>query len=392
MPCSGRMRMETEAGSRAPSPTNDQEWMRRAIALARKGEGLTRPNPPVGAVLVRGGVLVGEGFHERAGGPHAEIVALRAAGERARGATLYVTLEPCSTWGRTPPCTDAIIEAGIRRVVVGAVDPNPKHAGRGFRILKDAGIEVTEGLLREACEELIEPFAMLQSAGRPFVTLKLACSLDGRIADAGGRSRWITGEAARARVHELRRRVDGILVGFKTVLRDDPSLLPVPDEGRKPYRIVLDPGGRLPLRRKIFCDEAREQTIAVISRSAPVAYRRALERRGVRFIEVAAPRGRLAVGRVMSELGRLGLLHVLCEGGGATAGTFFREGLIDEAWFFYAPLILGANAVPSIGVPGVPLSRTGRWQIVAVEQVPPDVLVRVRPQKLMTALPGEGPK
>lgn len=383
--------METEAASRAATSTNDEEWMRRAIALARKGEGLTRPNPPVGAVIVRDGVLVGEGFHERAGGPHAEIVALRAAGERARGAALYVTLEPCSTWGRTPPCTEAIIEAGIRRVVVGAVDPNPRHAGRGFRILEDAGIEVRVGVLRQTCEELIEPFAMLQSAGRPFVTLKLACSLDGRIADASGRSRWITGEAARARVHELRRRVDGILVGYRTVLRDDPSLLPVPDERRQPYRIVLDPGGSLPLRRKIFSDEARGQTIAMISRSAPVAYRRALERRGVRFVEIPASRGCLAIGRVMSELGQLGLLHVLCEGGGSTAGAFFREGLIDEGWFFYAPLILGANAVPSFGVAGVPLSRSSRWHIVGVEQLPPDVLVRVRPQKVSTPLPGESP-
>ncbi len=194
-------------------PIEDERWMRIALAQARRGEGLTRPNPPVGAVLVRNGRLLGRGFHRRAGRPHAEINALRAAGDAARGATLYVTLEPCSTWGRAPPCTEQIIARGIRRVVIGCPDPNPNHAGRGVRILRRAGLSVTVGVCGPECAGLVAPFHSWITRGLPYVTLKLGASLDGRIADARGRSRWITGPEARREAHRLRRRVDAILVG-----------------------------------------------------------------------------------------------------------------------------------------------------------------------------------
>lgn len=364
---------------RPPRPDADERWMLRAIAQARQGEGLTRPNPPVGAVLVKKGRLLAEGFHPKAGGPHAEIVALRKAGARARAADLYVTLEPCSTWGRTPPCTDAIIEAGIRRVIAGVADPNPRHAGRGFRILRKAGVEVKSGVLAVECGQLIEPFAMHQREGRPFVTLKLGMSLDGRIADLRGKSRWITSASSRARVHELRRRVDGILVGRETAQRDNPSLLPDPANGRAPWRIVLDPSGRLPLRLKLFSDAHRNQTIVFVGPDAPARHIAALTERGVVVEHLPLSSGGFRLRSVMKALGARGLLHVLCEGGGALAAALVRERLVDEAWFFLAPKLLGGGGRPAIGGPGWPLANAPEWRILEIQSVPPDVWIRARP-------------
>jgi diaminohydroxyphosphoribosylaminopyrimidine deaminase/5-amino-6-(5-phosphoribosylamino)uracil reductase len=354
--------------------------MLRAVALARCGEGLTRPNPPVGAVLVKNRRLIAGGYHRRAGGPHAEIVALEKAGRRARGADLYVTLEPCSTWGRTPPCVDAIIRARVRRVICGATDPNPIHAGRGFRLLRKAGIEVSTGVANSACKELIEPFAMLQKEGRPFVTLKLGMTIDGRIADARGRSKWITGPFARRMVHALRRRVDGIIVGRETVQRDDPSLMPKPPRGRAPCRIVLDPLGRLPLNRKIFRDEHRARTLVFVGPAAPTRYRTALDARGVEWEELPVVDGRFDLRRVMRALGARGLLHVLCEGGGVLASELVRARLVDEALFFLAPRMLGGAARPAIGGPGWTLARAPRWKCVQSAHVGPDFLMRLRPE------------
>ncbi|MCX6998056.1 MAG: bifunctional diaminohydroxyphosphoribosylaminopyrimidine deaminase/5-amino-6-(5-phosphoribosylamino)uracil reductase RibD [Kiritimatiellaeota bacterium] len=240
---------------------NDERWMRRALALARRGEGLTRPNPPVGAVVVAGDRRVGEGFHRIAGGPHAEVIALLQAGKRARGATLYVTLEPCSTWGRTPPCTNAILTAGIRRVVVAARDPNPKHAGRGLRMLRQRGVQVDVGVCAAEGRDLIAPFHTLMLTGRPFVTLKLGMTLDGRIADRAGASRWITSPAARSAVQALRRRVDAILVGGATIRTDNPSLRPRPDAGRCPLRVVVTASGKLPPRCQVLRDAYADCTV-----------------------------------------------------------------------------------------------------------------------------------
>ncbi|MCS6771883.1 MAG: bifunctional diaminohydroxyphosphoribosylaminopyrimidine deaminase/5-amino-6-(5-phosphoribosylamino)uracil reductase RibD [Kiritimatiellae bacterium] len=352
--------------------------MRRAIELARRGEGLTRPNPPVGAVIVKNGGLVAEGYHERAGGPHAEVVALQAAGERSRGADLYVTLEPCSTWGRTPPCTDAILRSGIRRVVAGVADPNPRHGGRGFDLLRASGISVTVGVLEQECARLIEPFACLQRLGRPFVTLKLAMTLDGRIADERGRSRWISGEQARNAVHRLRARVDGIMVGRATAALDNPTLLPNPSDGRRPWRIVLDPKGRLPFSLRLFRDRYREQTLVLVSPEAPREFREMCATRGIHLAELPAPDGRFRMRRVLGVLGSMGLLHVVCEGGGELAGSLIRERLVDEAWFFYAPKVLGASGRPSIGG-GWRLHRAPLWRVERVEQLDPDILVIARP-------------
>lgn len=362
-------------------PTADERWMSRAIALARKGEGLTRPNPPVGAVLVKNGRCIGEGYHHRAGGAHAEINALRKAGDKARGATLYVTLEPCSTWGRTPPCTDAILKIGIRRVVVGTVDPNPKHAGRGAHLLRRAGVEVEIGVCGAICAELIEPFAMLQKKRRPFVTLKLGSTLDGRIADATGRSRWITDAESRREGHKLRCRVDAILVGRNTAQMDDPSLLPNPSHGRRPLRVVLDASGKVPLRSRLFTDGFTAQTLVFTSARSPRAYRESLSRRGVEVLLLPARQGRFSMRDVLATLGRRGILHVLCEGGGVLAGSLIREKRADEAWFFFAPCILGGDATPSVGGKGWPLSRATKWIIKEVRRPGNDVLIRARPEK-----------
>ncbi|MBW7908744.1 MAG: bifunctional diaminohydroxyphosphoribosylaminopyrimidine deaminase/5-amino-6-(5-phosphoribosylamino)uracil reductase RibD [Kiritimatiellae bacterium] len=362
-------------------PSRDEVWMERALEWARKGEGLTRPNPPVGAVVVRSGQLIAEGYHQKAGGAHAEVNALRKAGERARGSTLYVTLEPCCTWGRTPPCTKAILEAGVARVVIGCTDPNPRHAGRGIRLLRRAGVEVQSDVCRAACEELIEPFALLMREGRPFVTLKLGVTLDGRIADERGASRWITGPGSRRAVHDLRRRVDAILVGHNTARRDNPSLVPVPSRGRKPWRVVLDAAGNLPLRSRLFADGLGRQTLVVTSSRSPLHYRASLRARGVEVEVLPTKRGQFAMRQLLLMLGRRGLLHVLCEGGGALAGSLIRDGLVDEAWFFYAPRLLGANAVPAVGGPGWTLRNAPAWKLLSAERVGDDVWVRVRPEQ-----------
>ena len=357
--------------------TSDEKWMRRALALARRGVGLTRPNPPVGAVLVLRGKKLGEGFHQVAGGPHAEVVALLDAGRPVRGATLYVTLEPCSTWGRTPPCTEAILAAGIARVVVGATDPNPKHAGRGLDLLRSKGITVTAGLCRAEAEELIAPFAKHQLTGRPYVTLKLAQTLDGRIADARGASRWITSPAAREHVQALRRRADAIMVGGATVRADDPSLLPRPDEGRCPLRVIVTASGRLPPRAQVLRDQ--HATCTLVATSPAGARRLARTKTAAHVWSLPVRRGQLDLAALLRKLGADGALHVLCEGGGQLAAGLLRTGLVDELQLFIAPKLLGGDATPAIAG-GWKLSEAPGWDIQQVERIGPDLLLRARPR------------
>lgn len=350
---------------------DDLRFMLRALELARKGEGLTRPNPPVGAVVVRAGRIVGEGWHRKAGGPHAEIHALRDAGAKARGATVYVTLEPCSTFGRTPPCTEALIAAGVKRVVVAARDPNPRHAGRGVTLLRRAGIAVTTGVAEDEARALIAPFSKWILTQRPWVTLKLGMTLDGRIADATGRSRWITSAASRREVQHLRRRADAILVGRGTARADDPSLLPVPARGRKPWRVVVDTHGSLPATLRVFTDEARARTLLATTRGESSPNRLVLPARG-RYVSLRA---------LMRELGRRGLLHVVCEGGGELAAALWRDGLVDEAWLFLAPKLLGGDARPAFGGIGWPLAKAPELEVREVRRVGPDTLIVARPKK-----------
>jgi diaminohydroxyphosphoribosylaminopyrimidine deaminase/5-amino-6-(5-phosphoribosylamino)uracil reductase len=341
----------------------DRDYMRLALRLARRGYGTTSPNPMVGAVLVRGGKTLGRGWHHRAGEPHAEIEALRDAhmrGHQAKGATLYVTLEPCSTHGRTPPCTDAILAAGIRRVVAGAVDPNPRHRGRAFKILRRAGIVVTQGVLAEDCARLNEVFNYWIARRLPWVTVKAGMTLDGKIATAAGESKWITGERARAYGMKLRQGADAILVGINTVLADDPSLtvrmksaecrMQNAEVGgtdhtvqkRGLLRIVLDARGRTPLEAKVASDAYAELTTVVVNQLAPRRSVAALARR-VRVLVAPGSGNKINLRWLLRKLGSEGVTSVLVEGGGEVNASFLLQGLAQRVAFFYAPMVLGGR-------------------------------------------------
>lgn len=329
------------------------KFFRLALRLARKGFGLTAPNPMVGAVLVKGGQIIGQGWHRRAGWPHAEIEALRDAEKRGhspRGATLYVTLEPCCTQGRTPPCTEAIKAAGIKRVVIGATDPNPNHAGKGLRILQRAGIVVAQGDLADDCSRLNEGFNYWIVQRTPFVTVKAAMTLDGKIATANGESKWITGEVARAYGMKLRQGSDAILVGVNTILADDPSLT-VRAQKTEPRlrRIILDSRARTPLNARVVCDEFAALTTIVVSETAPKARVAALSSR-VR-VEIAPTRksrhqnsnSGIDLRWLLRKLGAENVSSLLVEGGGEVNASFLLGGLAHRVAFFYAPKILGGR-------------------------------------------------
>ncbi len=307
----------------------DERWMRLALREAERGVGHTSPNPAVGAVIVRGGRVLARGFHRAAGQPHAEIEALRALKqpEQARGATIYVTLEPCSTHGRTPPCTEAILRAGLVRVVVGASDPNPRHAGGGLRLLATAGAAVRVGVLTGECQRLNRGFNRWIVTGRPWVIAKMALTLDGRLARPPGEGRWLSGPAARAHAHRQRACVDAILVGAGTVRADNPRLtvrgVPGTDPARQPWRVVLTRGGDLPAGAHLFTDEWRERTLVFHDR--PLA-------------------------EVLGELGGRQVTSVLIEGGGQVLGQAFAGGLVDEAQFYFTPWLAGGPGVAVAGM------------------------------------------
>ena len=323
-----------------------EDAMRRALELARRGIGFVEPNPAVGAVVVADdGRVVGEGWHGQFGGPHAEVMALTAAGAAARGAALFVTLEPCCHFGKTPPCTRAVIAAGIRRVVVATVDPADHVNGGGLAELRAAGIEVEVGLLADDARRLIAPFAKLTTTGLPWVHAKWAMTLDGKIASKTGSSRWITNAASRAVVHQLRGRMDAIIVGIGTVLADDPLLTARPPGPRTPIRIVLDSTARTPLQSQ-FVRTAREfRTVVVATRHAPEDRSAALRAAGVEVLVISEdsashPDLRL----LLMELGRQQLTNVLVEGGSQVLGWCFDLGLIDEVHAFIAPKLVGGAA------------------------------------------------
>ncbi len=356
-------------------PESDLKWMRRALALARRAEGMTRPNPPVGAVVVKNGRKIGEGFHKKAGGPHAEVFALRQAGKAARGATLYVTLEPCSTHGRTPPCTEAVIQAGISRVVVGTADPNPRHAGRGLRLLRKGGIRVDVGACGEEAGRLIGPFACHMRRHRPFFTLKLGLSLDGRIADHTRSSRWITGPEAREEVQAMRRAADAIMVGAGTVRHDNPSLWPRPDGRRNPWRIIVVRNGPLLLKAQLFTDAHAGRTLVAAPKGWHPACARRIRQTGATVLEL--PRDHF-LPSLAKELGKLGLLRVLCEGGGILAGELIRAGLADELCVFSSPMLIG-GPVGATGNAEWLLDQAPRFNRAECRPVGRDLFMRFSP-------------
>jgi diaminohydroxyphosphoribosylaminopyrimidine deaminase/5-amino-6-(5-phosphoribosylamino)uracil reductase len=321
----------------------DERLMRRALVLAARGLGETNPNPLVGCVVARGGRVVGEGFHARAGGPHAEVMALRRAGARANGATLYVTLEPCAHHGRTPPCAPLVRASGIARVVAAIRDPDPRTSGRGLRLLRAAGLRVATGLLAGEAEAINERFLAAARHGRPFVLLKAALTLDGRIATAGGESKWITSPAQRRQARWLRRLHDGVVVGIGTALADDPLLLPQPRTRRPFVRVVLDTRLRLPLASRLVRSASPRAPVLALTASSSAARRRALEARGVRVIRLEAKGGRLDPRRVLAALRREGLASVMVEGGAEVLGSFLAARLVDEVALFRAPLLLGGR-------------------------------------------------
>ena len=332
------------------SARDDERWMRRALDLARRGLGETNPNPVVGCVIVKAGRVVGEGWHRRAGGPHAEVEALRQAGVGARGATAYVTLEPCAHQGRTPPCAPELARAGLGRAVVAMRDPNPRVDGRGLAALRRAGIAVTTGVLADEAALLNERFVMAARLSRPFVLLKAAMTLDGRIATAAGESKWITSAAQRKSARALRRLHDGVAVGIGTVLADDPRLMPEPAVRRPFHRIVFDSRLRLPAGSRLVRSARRAHVWVVTTEDA--RGRAELERRGVRVLAGPARDGRVDLDWALGALRDAGLWSLMVEGGAELLGTLLAARLFDQVALFRAPLLLGGRGSrPAFGGP-----------------------------------------
>lgn len=340
----------------APFTAADAAFMRLALTLAERGRGRVSPNPLVGCVVVHDGTVVGEGWHAQAGGPHAEVVALAAAGERTRGATVYVTLEPCDHHGRTPPCTEALLDAGVARVVAATLDPNPLVDGRGVARLQQGGVRVDVGLLAAEAEEQNEVFRVAQRERRPFVLYKTAMSLDGKIAVRTGRSRWITGETARDRVHRWRDQFDAVAVGINTVLLDDPLLTTRIEGGRTPRKVVFDSVARTPTTARLFDEDPQGvpgRVTVFVTDEAPAARVAALRDRGAEVVAVSARRGRPDVAAALAELHARDVTSLLLEGGGTLAWDFFACRSVDRVAWFIAPKLLGGSAAGPLGGLGV---------------------------------------
>jgi diaminohydroxyphosphoribosylaminopyrimidine deaminase/5-amino-6-(5-phosphoribosylamino)uracil reductase len=346
--------------------------MREALQEAALGFGLTTPNPAVGCVLVKDGREVARGHYRGAGGPHAEAVALQAAGRRAKGATAYVTLEPHAHQGRTPPCTDALIAAGVARVVIGCIDPNAAVAGRGVRQLRAAGLDLVCGVREADCVEIIRGYRRFVAGEGPLVHLKMASTLDGRIATATGDSRWISGPDSRALVQRMRRRAEAVLVGIGTVLADDPRLTCRLPGAPQPLRVVLDPELRTPPAAKVV--RGRGRVLVIGSKSAAAARRRRLEAAGAE-VECFDSRGTRGWRRVLDALARRGVMEVLVEGGASVAASAIRAGVVGRVSIFYNPRLLGGDGIPMVGPLGVKKAADGpRLAMLALSPVGDDLL------------------
>lgn len=322
----------------------DRDYMRSVLRLAAMGKGKTSPNPMVGAIIVKGKRIIGKGFHRKAGTPHAEILALEEGGEKAIDACLYVNLEPCCHYDKkTPPCTDAIIKAGIKRVVLGMIDPNPKVSGKGINILRKAGIEVETGILEEESKRLNEAYKKHITTGSPFVILKIASSLDGKIATASGESKWITCEESRKLVHRLRSEVDAVMVGIGTVIKDDPMLNVRLIKGKDPNRVILDRQLSIPLAAKVLNLRSDAKTYIVTAPLSPEDKIMALKKKGVEIISVDSKEGIIDLPLLMKELGNLGITSLMIEGGSETNALALRAGIVDKVLIFMSPKIIGGN-------------------------------------------------
>ena len=356
----------------------DEKFMRLALSLAEKARGRTSPNPMVGAVIVRDGEIVGRGYHHKAGTPHAEIHAIADAGEKAIDAVIYVSLEPCSHYGRTGPCTQAIIEAGLSRVAMAMTDPNPEVSGRGKTALEAHGIQVQTGILETEARKLNEAYVKYITTKQPFVILKTAMSLDGKIATASGKSKWITSEESRRIVHQIRDEVDGIMVGIGTVMRDDPSLTTrLPDgRGRDPVRIILDSRGRMPLKSKVLHLDSPARTIIAVTPQASQEKIAQLKKHA-EVLVITEQDGRVDLQALMRELGRMEIMSVLLEGGAEVNASALEAGIVDKVMVFIAPRLIGGAESPGpVGGPGIDeLSEAVPLTDISMERVGEDILV-----------------
>lgn len=350
---------------------NDISYMQMALTLAARGRGRTSPNPMVGVVVVSNGMVVGRGYHARAGEPHAEIVALREAGDRASGATLYVTLEPCAHHGKTPPCAEALIEAGIVRVVAAMEDPNPLVHGKGFAKLREAGVKSEVGCLQAEARKLNESFVVFHEQHRPFVTLKWAMSLCGRTAHDSGQSRWISNDLSREHGHRLRSQHDAVLVGIGTVLSDDPMLnVRLPNyTGQQPKRVIVDGDLSIPTRARLLREREKGEVIIFTTPFAKPGMKTYLEQEGCRIITIPSRRRIINMRRVLEEMAQLGIQSTLVEGGRQLHTSLLGMGLVDKVVAFIAPLIFGGahlrSPVEDLGLPGIEQAlhlRDIKWQ------------------------------
>ncbi len=358
-------------------------YMKRALSLARKGEGLVSPNPMVGAVIVRDGVIIGEGWHKAFGEAHGEVEAIRSAQGDCAGATLYVTLEPCCHYGKTPPCTEAIIEAGIVEVYYAAPDPNPMVAGKGHRQLELEGIRVNRGPHEEEARDLNRAFFHFITTGKPYIIAKYAMSLDGKIATATGESQWITGIESRLEVHRLRNIMDAILVGADTLIADNPQLTTrIPGENcRHPCRIILDSHGRVPLNANVFDPSIPGETIVASTSAMPETHRALLEARGVTVLtQPEDENGSVSLDALLDELGKKGIATLMVEGGAKVLGSFLTGHHIQETWTFVGGKLIGGEKAPSpFGGEGIPqLAQALNAQIAETVILGSDVLIKTR--------------
>ncbi|MBI5683346.1 MAG: bifunctional diaminohydroxyphosphoribosylaminopyrimidine deaminase/5-amino-6-(5-phosphoribosylamino)uracil reductase RibD [Deltaproteobacteria bacterium] len=356
-----------------------EDFMRLAVNVAKKGIGRTSPNPAVGAVVVKDNRIVGKGYHKMAGLAHAEINALNDAGNRAKGADLYVTLEPCSHYGKTPPCTLAVIERGIKRVFIGMKDPNPLVNGRGIRKLKGCGIEVKAGIFEDECRNINKPYMKYIKTGMPFVTLKLAASLDGRIATSAGESKWITADIARRYVHKIRSNADAVMVGIGTVLNDDP-LLTVRVAGKRevrnnPIRIVVDSRLKTPLKARLL-NVKEAKTIIATTKYADKKKIIQIEGKGAEVIVVDLKDRFIDLKKLMLKLGRLEIMNILIEGGSKLAASALKQGIIDNIKIFYAPILLGGDGIPLTASLGIKrLKDAVHFKDVRIKRIGEDMLI-----------------
>jgi diaminohydroxyphosphoribosylaminopyrimidine deaminase/5-amino-6-(5-phosphoribosylamino)uracil reductase len=356
----------------------DEKYMRMALRLAAKAKGRTSPNPMVGAVVVKSGKVVSRGYHRRAGEPHAEAIALRKAGPAARGATLYITLEPCSHRNkRTPPCTPLVMQSGVKRVVVAMIDPNPRVSGGGITMLRKAGLDLVTGVLEQEAKKLNEAFIKYISRGVPFVLLKIAQTLDGKIATASGESQWITGMMAREEGHRLRDHVDAILVGINTVLKDDPSLTTRIPGGRDPIRVIVDSNLRVPLSAKVVTQRSSARTIIATLPNAPIKKIKELQDLGVEVVTVKSKGGRVDLQALMRKLGKMDIMSLLIEGGAEINASALKAGIVDKVVLFIAPMLMsGRDSLCSIGgISPAKLSKAIKLHDVTTRFVGQDIMI-----------------